>query len=154
MYKQDGLPSRTPSTGFLNLHSLTLSVAEANSVHGVTHQSRARDDSSNHFGHRFTLDVSKSWQQRSDPDETEPIPNAPLLLLFQVYDVDMWNRQKSVGCGFTFVPFTPGRCCVTVHTWRPHITETNLQLKEYFLALAPQIENIKYAGPLPSSSNK
>ena len=89
--------------------------------------------------------MSKSWQSNSAA--AEPIPSQPpLLLLFEVYDVNVWNRQKSVGYGFTHVPLTPGRCSVTVQTWRPHITETSLQLKDFFLGLAPQIENIKYAG--------
>lgn len=115
-------------------------LAEPKHLHGVTHQSKARDDSANHFGHRFTLDVSKSWHS-----DAELIPT-PMLLLLEVYGVNMWNRQKSVGYGFTHVPLTPGRYSVTVPTWRPHVSETSFQLKEYFLGLAPQIENIKYAG--------
>ena len=119
-------------------------LAEPKNLHGVTHQSRARNDSSNHFGHRFTLDVSKSWQHSSS-SETPDLNPTPLLLL-EVYDVNMWNRQKSVGYGFTHVPLTPGSHSIAIPTWRPYITETSLQLREYFLGLAPQIENIKYAG--------
>ncbi|XP_046447683.1 Meckel syndrome type 1 protein-like [Daphnia pulex] len=119
-------------------------LAEPKNLHGVTHQSRAGNDSSNHFGHRFTLDVSKSWQHSSSSETPDLIPT-PLLLL-EVYDVNMWNRQKSVGYGFTHVPLTPGSYSIAIPTWRPYITETSLQLREYFLGLAPQIENIKYAG--------
>lgn len=115
-------------------------LAEAKNFHGVTHQSKARDDSTNHFGHRFTLDVSKSWHS-----DAEFIPTS-LLFLLEVYDVNMWNRQKSVGYGFTHVPLSPGSYSVAVPTWRPHITTSTLKLQEYFLGLAPQIQNIKYAG--------
>lgn len=124
-------------------------LAEPKSLHGVTHQSRAGNaDSSNHFGHRFTLDVSKSWQHSSSSETPDLIPTpSMLLLLLEVYDVNMWNRQKSVGYGFTHVPLTPaGSYSIVIPTWRPNITETSLQLREYFLGLAPQIENIKYAG--------
>jgi Meckel syndrome type 1 protein len=88
--------------------------------------------------------VSKSWQHSSETPDLIPTPL--LLLLLEVYDVNMWNRQKSVGYGFTHVPLTPGSYSIVIPTWRPYIKETSLQLREYFLGLAPQIENIQYAG--------
>lgn len=115
-------------------------LAEAKDLHGVTHQSRARNDSKNHFGHRFSLDVSKSWHCHGQSSPTPP------LLLLEVYDVNMWNRQKSVGYGFTHVPLSPGSYSVAVPTWRPHVTTSSLQLQDYFLGLAPQVQNIQYAG--------
>ncbi|XP_032790948.1 Meckel syndrome type 1 protein [Daphnia magna] len=126
-------------------------LAEPKSLHGVTHQSKARNDSSNHFGHRFTLDVSKSWHHSSS-ETAELVPTPLLLLLLEVYDVNMWNRQKSVGYGFTHIPLTPGCYSIDVPTWRPHVTDTSLQLHDFFLGLAPQIENIKYAG-FPDDGN-
>lgn len=126
-------------------------LAEPKSLHGVTHQSKARNDSSNHFGHRFTLDVSKSWHHSSS-ETAELVPTPLLLLLLEVYDVNMWNRQKSVGYGFTHIPLTPGCYSINVPTWRPHVTDTSLQLHDFFLGLAPQIENIKYAG-FPDDGN-
>lgn len=151
-YIHDSFIPENPKLFFSRL-LLDWILAEPKNLHGVTHQSRAGNDSSNHFGHRFTLDVSKSWQHSSSSSsETPDLIPTPLLLL-EVYDVNMWNRQKSVGYGFTHVPLTPGSYSIAIPTWRPYITETSLQLREYFLGLAPQIENIKYAG-IPNNDVK
>jgi len=116
-------------------------VTDSRNLQGVTHQSKLRNSKAS-LGHNFTLDISKQYQLDS---EKEGFINTPLLL-FEVFDVNFWNRQRSIGYGF--MPFTlkPGSHVTTIQTWRPQRRGPAEQLQEYFLGLAPQIENLNYAG--------
>lgn len=128
---------------FINAFSLFLDwdvTGADQSIQGFTHQSHIINSKS-HFGHSFTLDISKPY--RADSEE---IPLSSPLLLFEVYNVGFWNRQSSVGYGFTRLRLDPGSHVEMVPTWRPMRDSPGEKLEEFFLGLAPEIENLSYAG--------
>ena len=126
---------------------------------GVTHQSRANSiDCIYNFGHCFSLDISRRRRKassfgRQSSSVADDCPS-PLLLL-EVYDVNDWGRQRSVGYGFAHFPILAGCHSVHVQTWRPHNKGKDAcqQLRENFLGLAPQIENLSYVGIPPNEAN-
>ena len=107
------------------------------SIQGFTHQCQA-SNKSNNFSHNFTLDISKSLE--SNEENTFP------LILVEVFQVGLFNRQKAVGYGFTHLPESAGLHSITVPTWCPYIEGVFQQLEDYFLSLRPQIENLSYLG--------
>ena len=121
---------------------------------GVTHQSRANSNGVHNFGHCFSLDIrrNQSALQPSTVKEEYDCCSTPFVLL-EVYDVNGWNRQKSVGYGYASFPMISGSHSTLVPTWRPHKRgDVCQQLRENFLGLAPQIENLNYVG-VPSSNS-
>jgi Ciliary basal body-associated, B9 protein len=111
-------------------------LSRPNELFGSTHQSRACINGANHFGHSFTLDISKNIQ--SD------IPHP--LLLVKVFNVGWWNRQQALGYGFAHFPTTAGSTSVTIATWKPESSSINQELEQLFLNLSPQLENLSYVG--------
>ena len=111
-------------------------VASKGTVHGLTHQSQTNNQSNN-FSHTFTIDISKSVESE---ESSSP------LLLFEVFEVGLFNRQKAVGYGFTHLPEIPGLHLQTVSTWRPYVKGVSQNLENHFLSLRPQIENLSYPG--------
>lgn len=114
-------------------------ITENSPTHGFTHQSRVGYDTTNHFGQCFTLDISAIWQHNQECFKSPQ-------LLFEVVDVNLWDRQKSVGYGFTDLRLEPGCRSEIVPTWRPELDGIGSHLREHFLGLAPQIEDVTYAG--------
>jgi len=112
-------------------------ISTEDSIQGLTHQSQA-NGKSNNFNHSFTLDIAKSL----DSIEESSSP----LILFEVFQVSLFNRQKAVGYGFTHLPKSAGIHLLTVPTWSPYIEGVSQQLEDYFLSLRPQIEDLSYLG--------
>jgi len=112
-------------------------ISSPDSIEGFTHQSQANNNSNN-FSHSFTLDILKSLESSEE--------NSLPLILFEVFQVGLFNRQKAVGYGFTHLPGSPGPHRLTVPTWCPYVEGVSQQLEDYFLSLRPQIENLSYLG--------
>ena len=119
-------------------------VDTSKDLEGFTHQSQTIDSKSR-FGTIFTVDLSKPFVKDAD----EQISFSAPLLLLEVYNVNFWNRQRSVGYGFTHLRLDPGCHVDLVPTWRPQRKGPGGMLEEHFLGLAPQVENVNYAG-IPS----
>ena len=117
--------------------SLDWEISSPDSIEGFTHQSQANNNSNN-FSHSFTLDILKSLESSEE--------NSLPLILFEVFQVGLFNRQKAVGYGFTHLPGSPGPHRLTVPTWCPYVEGVSQQLEDYFLSLRPQIENLSYLG--------
>ena len=113
--------------------------SELTHLHGSTQQCRGVVGKHN-FGHRARFDMVRNWHSVK--------VTAPQLL-FQVFNVSFWGRRTAAGYGFIPLPLVHGCSSTDVATWRPQISR-GMRLYEYFLGIAPQLENLTYVG-IPSN---